>query len=154
MEISKEIDTLRQMAVPELVQRYRELFGREPRVRHKEWLWKRVCWKIQEKRFGGLSVAAKNRLEELIAEIDLPVAERHRTVSGKLNGKRRPKDLAVGTILVRQWRGEELRLTVVENGFSLNGVIYSSLSSAARAASGARWNGPLFWGLTSRRRKE
>ena len=44
-DIAKEIEILRQMAVPELVVRYRELFGREPRVKHREHLWKRCAWK-------------------------------------------------------------------------------------------------------------
>lgn len=72
--IPEVIAELRAMNVPELVERYAEVFGRLPRTKQPTWLWRKIAWKIQEQRFGGLSQAAKERLEELIAEIDLPWA--------------------------------------------------------------------------------
>jgi hypothetical protein len=42
---------------------------------------------------------------------------------------------------------------VVRNdGFEIDGVVYGSLSEAARGVTGQRWNGPLFWGLRTRKR--
>ncbi len=150
-DIAKEIETLRRMRVPELVERYRDVFGKEPRVKHREWLWKRIVWKIQEQRFGGLSELAKRRLEELIAEIDLPLLEKQRTVSGALRGPKRPGDPVVGTTLVRNWKGQEVRVLVVENGYEWNGAVYRSLSGAAKRITGSHWNGRLFFGLTKRK---
>jgi hypothetical protein len=71
----EEIEALRRAPVPELVARYQEVWGKPPRVKHREWLWKKIAWKIQEQRFGGLSGVAKRRLEELIAESDLPLGD-------------------------------------------------------------------------------
>lgn len=59
-----------------------------------------------------------------------------------------------GTVITRTWRGRDLRLVVLEDGFELDGVRYGSLSEAARAVTGAHWNGKLFWGLTQRTRKK
>src|SRR2546422_7377349 len=112
-DIAREIDALRKLPVPELVERYRELWGKEPRCRNKEHLWKRCAWRLQEIRFGGLSKVAKDRLEELIAEIHIPLTEKQRTVSGILAKPRKPGDPPVGTVLVREWHGKEIKVTVV-----------------------------------------
>ena len=84
--IADEIEELRAMTVAELVPRYEDAFRKPPRVKHREWLWKRIAWKIQEQRFGGLSNAAKRQIDELIAEMDLPLGEDRRTVTGRLRG--------------------------------------------------------------------
>jgi hypothetical protein len=150
--MAQEIAVLRKLSTDELVARYRAAFGREPRVRHKEWMWKRISWRIQERRLGGLSKVAKARLEELIAAIDLPIAERQRTVSGKLAAKSRPTDPPIGTVFTREWRGREVRVTVVEGGFEFNGEVYRSLTAAVRAATGAHWNPKLFFDPGARRK--
>lgn len=150
--IVQEIEELRRMKVPELVERYQQVFGKEPRIKHREHLWKRVAWKIQEERFGGLSEVAKARLEELIGEIELPLTERQRTVSGKLKKAMKPSDPPVGTTLVRIWRGKEIRAQVVDGGFEVDGTLYRTLSEAAKAITGSHWNGKLFFGLTTRKR--
>jgi hypothetical protein len=152
MDIPREIEKLRAMKVPGLVERYREVFDKEPRVKHKAWLWKRIAWKIQEQKYGGLSRAAQRRLEELIAEIDLPIKEHQRSVTG---AKLRPEKLGepmVGTILVRKWREQEIRVVVLENGYEWNDVVYRSLSAVAKAVTGSHWNGRLFFRLTERRK--
>lgn len=148
--IANEIAELRGLEVPELVDRYRAAFGTEPRVRHREWLWKRIAWKIQEQRFGGLSGTAKRRLDELIADLDLPLGESQRTVSGALNGRRRPSDPPLGTTFARTWRGREIRATAVDGGWECEGVVHRSLSAVAKAVTGSHWNGRLFFGLTAR----
>ena len=67
--------------------------------------------------------------------------------------KRDPRLPSIGAVLTRQYRSRELRLLVLDDGFELDGVHYRSLSEAARAITGSRWNGRLFWGLTERKRK-
>jgi len=86
-----EIEELRAMTGPELVDRYLEVVGKEPRIKNKDWLWRRLAWKLQEQRYGGLSGAAKARLEEIIAELDkIPLNGRPRRVTGAIRGPRRP----------------------------------------------------------------
>jgi hypothetical protein len=150
--MTQQIAELRQLSMPALVARYEALFGRPPRVKHREFLWKRCAWKIQEQRFGGLSDLAKRRLEELIAEIQLPPAEAQRTVAGKLKAGSKPDSAAVGTTLVREWRGQQVQVQVIDGGFEWNGVVYRSLSAVAHAVTGAHWNGKLFFGLVTRKK--
>ena len=52
-----------------------------------------------------------------------------------------------GTILVREHRNVVHRVTALEAGFSWNGSTFASLSAAARAITGVRWNGRRFFGV-------
>ncbi len=152
--IAEEIELLRRMKVPDLVDRYREVWDKEPRCKNKTFLWRRIAWRIQEQRFGGLSEVAKRRLDELIAEIDLPFPDNTRTASGVLRKLRRPDDPAPGTVLVRKWRGQEIRVLVRDDGYEWHGELFRSLTAVARAVTSSRWNGRLFFGLTKRKKEE
>lgn len=55
MTIADELAALRRLDVPTLITRYVELFGREPRSRNREALYRKCAWRIQERAFGGLS---------------------------------------------------------------------------------------------------
>ena len=145
--IAREIQELRGMAVPDLVDRYEAVFGKPPRVKHRDWMWRRIAWKVQEQRFGGLSTTAKRRLDELIAELDLPLKG---TVRGKVGRPARPGNPLLGTTLTRVWKGTEIRTTSVEGGWDYEDVVYRSLSAVAKAVTGSHWNGRLFFGLTRR----
>jgi len=41
---------------------------------------------------------------------------------------------------------------VLEDGFEWDGVVYRSLSAVAKAVTGSRWSGHLFFGLKKRKR--
>ena len=101
------------------------------RLKHKQWIFKRCAWKVQEQHYGGLSDEAKAKLEDLISQVKFPIGSRR--TAAKTIKKPAQRDLAVGTVLVRDYMGEEVRATVVENGIEWNGVVYSSLSAVARA---------------------
>jgi len=63
------------------------------------------------------------------------------------NGNR--AKLRPGTRLIREWKGGSHIVEVVEGGFVWNERSHRSLSSIARAITGAHWSGPRFFGLTS-----
>ncbi len=56
-----------------------------------------------------------------------------------------------GTWLSRTWHGEVHQVIVLESGFEYRGVRYASLSAIASKITGAKWSGPRFFGLHSRR---
>ena len=151
--IAREIEEFRAMKVADLLKRYRKLYGKEPRIKNREWQWKRCAYQLQVVRYGGLSVAAQRRLETLVSEINLPLEENQRAVTGQLRGPHTPGNPAVGTTLVRMWKGQEIQVKVLEEGYEWNDVVYRSLSAVARAITGSHWNGRLFFQLTSRKRK-
>ncbi|MBL8693183.1 MAG: DUF2924 domain-containing protein [Planctomycetes bacterium] len=151
-DLVAEIDALRRASVPELAARYESVLGRPPRIRHRQFLWKRIAWKLQEQRCGGLSSVAKARLEELIAQLDLPW-NRPGFSGGaihKSDPERAHKSPAPGTVYERTWHGEHFRVVAVDGGFEFRGAVYKSLSAVANAATGTHWNGKLFFGLVER----
>ncbi len=150
--IAQRIRELQDMTTAQLAEHYEDVFGRPPRVRNKAFLRRRVAWKIQELKFGGLSEPAKARLDQLISQIDLPLGDPGpaRPRRATRNGANAP---LIGTTLVRRWHDQDLRVEVRANGFEWDGALYKSLSAVARAVTGANWNGKLFFGLTTRRKK-
>lgn len=56
-------------------------------------------------------------------------------------------ELGVGARLRRDWRGKSVEVVVAEDGFLWEGRRFASLSAAATAIAGTRWNGPKFFGL-------
>ena len=105
-------------------------------LKHREHLWRRIAWKIQEQRFGGLSGAARKKLDGLIAEIDIPLAAERREPEkrpNRINGE--PQ---VGTTLVRVWRDREVHTTRTDVGWEHHGVVYRSLTAVAKAVTGTR----------------
>jgi predicted lipoprotein with Yx(FWY)xxD motif len=60
-------------------------------------------------------------------------------------GAHRPDEfgrrLNAGTVLIREYEGQRHTVTVVPDGFQWQGETYSSLSTIARAITGANWSG-------------
>jgi hypothetical protein len=52
-----------------------------------------------------------------------------------------------GTRLIREWKGVEHTVTVLDDGYEYQGRPYKSLSAIARAIAGTRWNGWVFFGV-------
>jgi len=158
----REIQRLRAMTVAQLQVRWRELYGEESRSRNRDFLWRRLAWRVQELQLGGLSDRARARINELAPDAFIRAQVPRGAVSETIpiqDVTSRPKTVrdarlpSVGTIIARRWRGKELRLHVLQDGYELDGVRYASLSEAARAVTGAHWNGKLFWGLAQRKRR-
>jgi hypothetical protein len=141
-----QLAALPEKTLPELKQLWRELYEREPPSGNKPFLVKRLAYRIQELAYGGLSARAEAKLNVLIEEED-------RRVKG-LPSLRKGDRPITGTRLIRQWQGVEHCVTVLDDGFEYEGRKYRSLSAIARAITGTRWNGPLFFALRpSRSRK-
>lgn len=60
-------------------------------------------------------------------------------------------DLKPGVTLVREWNGRTYQVLVQEHGFQMDGKDYSSLTSIAKKITGAKWSGPRFFGLNTKR---
>ena len=58
-----EINRLRQMTVAELRQEWQRLYGEQTRSRSRDYLWRRLAWRVQEVALGGLSESATSRLD-------------------------------------------------------------------------------------------
>ena len=126
----------------ELKRQWRELFGSEPPPFNRRYIESRLAYRIQELSYGGLKPETKERLRAFGEALD---------GGNVLTRKTRVDDRPIaGTRLLREWAGVEHCVTVLPDGYEWQGRPYKSLSAAARAISGTRWNGWTFFGLKSR----
>jgi hypothetical protein len=160
--IIKEIQALQRMTVGQLRVEWERLYGEPTRSRNRTYLWRRLAWRIQEIEYGGLRDETRQRMFEAapatFVRSQIPVGFQLQengasAPPGAVAPRRDPRLPSPGSTIVREYRGQTLRLLVLADGFELDGVHHNSLSEAARVVTGQRWNGPLFWGLTKRTRK-
>ena len=127
----------------DLKKQWRDLFETEPPPYNRRFLESRLAYRIQELAYGGLKPETIERLEALGEQLD----------GGNITvRKTRMDDRPIaGTRLIREWQGIEQTVTVLNEGYEWQGRPYKSLSAVARAITGTRWNGWLFFGLKNRR---
>lgn len=147
-DVTDQLMALRSMTVGELRRRYDELFGAPTRTRNKDWLRKKLAWRIQELAEGGLTPRATAKIDELAA--DAPA--RHNRPPGEPDlALRDPRLPPVGAVLTRHYEGEDHRVTVLADGFEYAGRRFRSLSAVALEITGTVWNGHRFFRLARKR---
>ena len=155
--IYTEIERLRSMRIQELRVRYQEVFGEDTRTAHKQHLVRQIAWRLQVQAQGDLSERARRRALEIADDADLKTqvpplweaVEPTATKSGRRSGAGRIP--VAGTLLRRVYRDRTVEVKILADGYEYEGRRYGSLSAVARAATGTRWNGLLFFGLKGRR---
>jgi len=154
--ISEELQMLARMPIAQLRARYREVYGEESCSGHRHHLVRRIGWRLQVMAQGDLSERAARRALELANDADLKVQAPAAWVPGvkpQARAARRDRRLPpAGSLLRRSYRGGNVEVKVLADGFEYQGQRYDSLSAVARKITGTRWNGLLFFGLTKRRK--
>ena len=118
----------------DLLREWRRLYKSEPpRYASRDFLVRAVSYALQERELGGLPASLRRAL--LAIATGEPASLR----------ARRPK-IKPGTRLLREWRGTTHEVLVTDEGFVWEGATYGSLSAIAVAITGAKWNGPRFFG--------
>jgi hypothetical protein len=152
------IEQLRSMTVSALRRKYREVYGEESKSSNKQFLLRRLAWRLQANAEGGLSERARRRAAEIADESDLRVRAPKGFLSPTSGGssgrwpvQRDWRLPAPGTLLTRRLDQRQIVVKVLEEGFEYESRRYRSLSAIAREVTGTRWNGLLFFGLTERR---
>jgi hypothetical protein len=152
------IEELQHLKIPVLKKRYRELFGEESKSSNKQFLLRRIAWRLQANAEGDLSERARRRATEIAHDRDLRIRAPQEFVarpeSGSVDRSRPPKDCRLpgaGTLLTRRVGDRQIVVKVLTDGFEYESRRYRSLSSIAREVTGTRWNGLLFFGLAERR---
>ena len=139
-EVEAELERLPATPIVELRKRYRELFKAEPPKAFGPDLLKRsIAHRIQEKAYGGLPIATRRLLDQLV-----------KAAAAKPDARLElPRRIKPGSELVRTWNRRTYRVTVLQKGFSYDGKTFASLSEIATLITGTKWNGPRFFGLRS-----
>ena len=157
--LAQEIANLPRQTVAQLRSRFAEVFGEMTNAHNKSWLIKRLAWRLQAVAEGGLSERARQRAVELANDADLrlspPKPQRaiHPEEESRTNDAPSVRTQAdgrlplPGTILTRLYKGQQLQVTILDQGFAFQGKVYGSLSAVAKAITGSHCNGFLFFRL-------
>jgi hypothetical protein len=145
----RELGTL---SVAQLVARHVEVVGKKPKIKSRPWLVKKLGWIEQTKRYGGLSVAAKKKLEHLMSEIELPMPTT-RAAKPTTKPPKSADDMPIGTRIERTWHGRLIVATRVPEGWSCEGQVFRTLSAAAKSVSGSHVSGPAWFKIWRPRAK-
>src|SRR3974377_258663 len=125
-EVEAGIERIRSLGLDELRARWRATFRSSPPPAFtKDLVARFLCWHIQEQAFGELAFEIATLLDG-VARGDKPAMDRR---------------LKVGTVLVRDYRGERHTRPALPGGYGWRDLSYTSLSMVARAITGTSWNG-------------
>ena len=139
-KLTKELKELETQGDDELKSRWHSLYGTQPPPKiHRSLLLAAVAHRMQENVFGALKSSVRRHLIQ---------AANHPATPGPSPNypSLRPR---AGTVLLRDWGGVTHQAKVLEDGILFRSQRYKSLSAVARLITGARWSGPLFFGLKS-----
>lgn len=117
------------MSLDQLRNAWRARYSAPPPLRSVPILRQLLAWRIQVDADGGIDGETKKALR--------------RTGAVAPEGLH----LGIGARLTRTWQGRLVEVVVENGGFRWNGTLYRSLSAAATAIAGSKWNGPRFFGL-------
>ncbi|MEM7524556.1 MAG: DUF2924 domain-containing protein, partial [Pseudomonadota bacterium] len=131
-ELNAALDALEHSDRAALIEAWRRRYGAPPKHISQVLLRKILAYDLQAKALGDLSSTAKRNLKSAL---------RHPT----------RKRIGVGARLVREWNGVRHTVEIGEDGYRWRDALYPSLSAVATAITGAKWSGPRFFGLDSRR---
>jgi hypothetical protein len=139
--IQKKLAELEALDTSGLRRLWTKVFGEPaPTSMRRDLLLRALAYHVQEQELGGLRPAVRRRLARNAQELGLgqtPTAS--------------PPRVKSGTRLLREWQGVMHEVIVLEEGVRYRDRTWRSLSAVAREITGARWSGPLFFGLKGRR---
>ena len=136
--IKTRITQIENMKYPQLCAMFAELFNGAVCPTNTRTLKNRLIYKVQEMHLGGVSQSDMQLLLD---------------ISGQKGARLGPSYQTAGQATsmihyIREWKGKKYDVTQIsEKCYELDGVQYKSLSAVARAITGTRWNGKLFFGV-------
>ena len=160
LNVAAEVARMKRMTSRQLAEKYVEVFGEQTRSKNKQWLVKRIIWRMQANAEGGLSDRAKQRALEIANDADLRTKAPAKRSKPKAQPTTRKKVAKIetkhdsrlplpGTELTRTYKGYEYYVKVLPNGFDYAGEIYRSLSAVAIAITGTKMSGFKFFGINA-----
>ena len=128
-ELERLVSEIGAMSLEALREEWRARFGPPPALRSVPIMRQMLSWRVQADMLGGLNQKSRRILAR----------------SGPVEAE--GKHLGIGATLTRNWKGRTVMVVVEEDGFRWEDQFFPSLSAAATAIAGSRWNGPRFFGL-------
>ena len=163
LDIDKEVALLHRMTVGQLREKYEEVWEEPTNTRNKQWLVKRIAWKMQANIEGDISQRARRRAADLARGTDIrttapkatkPVPKPEgNTVTGVIQPEEDNRLPPPMSELERVYKGEKIVVRVLENGFEYDRAIYKTLSALAKKITGQHCNGYHFFNLNKKEGK-
>ncbi len=160
LNIHREVARMKRMPTADLREHFETVCGEPPRSRNRDWLVKKIAWRMQANEEGGLPERVRQRALAMADDADLrkrpprAFVEKFETACEQttvVNPGRDPRLPPPGDLLHKRYKGQSLTVVVRENDFEFNGKIYSTLSAIAKAISGSHVNGFTFFKLNARK---
>ncbi len=139
MTLAEQIAALRDLGTKGLQAEHERILGRPTKTFNTSWLRQRLARALAERAEDPSSRSIRRAVRIATGPPAKPLPHD-------------PRIPPVGTVMRRKYRGRVLAVTVRRNGFEFDGRLFRSLSAIARHVTGARWSGPLFFGLALRNR--
>lgn len=143
-EVLAQLAELKALSVVELKAKWQGLFDAAAPNNSRSFLEARIAYRIQELAYGGLTRETRRALDELADEYEGKTVRK-----AMIEDSRNPLP---GTKLLREWDGVEYTVTVMADGYDLDGTKFKSLSGVAKAITGTNWNGFRFFGFRDKAR--
>lgn len=158
-QLEAQLENLKHLTVGLLQVEWERVFKEPARSRNKDFLRKRIGFRLQEIALGGLSERAQERSKALAADAPLrrrsngakpPASNSPAAVISRVETPRDPRLPPPGTLLRRTHNAREHVVRVLDDGFAYDGRNYRSLSAIAKQIVGSEVNG-FAWFRLSRR---
>lgn len=157
-ETKSEIKSLCGMNINDLRSKYYEVYGYHSGARNKDFLIRKIAWKLQsiesetdiksatrEKAYSIVDFS-RLRLNKLKPNSKTQTTDED-TVKRKIKFSRDPRLPKSGAILCKTFAGEQHVVKVLDSGFEYKNEQYKTLSSVDRKIAGTNWNGFKFFNL-------
>jgi len=156
-----DFDRLGRMRPDELQRHHRAMFGCDVPSGNSELARRRIAWRVQAEREGGLPESARQHALALARESGSRIragmeqsSRRDRLQNATVTGLVTDHDPRVpmpGSVIVKEYRGRTILVRVLAAGFEWDGRRFASLTAVAKDITGTKWNGLAFFGLAKTR---
>ena len=134
-----QVHELPSLPFPEIKALWKKLFDGETPTHNRQFLERRIAYKLQEVEFRKVDPGLLERNNKKIASL---------IATGKLRKRDRDFHPTPGTLFTREYHGKVHQVTATADGqYAFEGRPYRSLSMIAREITSSRWSGPVFFGL-------
>ncbi len=157
LNISREVARMKAMKTADLKAHYEEVCGRAPRSHNRDWLIKKIAWRLQANDEGDLPERVRLRALSMADDADLRVRpardftaavdKAEERISLPSDEKRDPRLPLPGMDIQREYKGRTISVLVRKDDFEFNGESYKSLTAIANEITGSHVNGFAFFKL-------
>lgn len=137
--VAAQIARLPELPMAEIKALWQTLVGGDTPTHNRQFLERRLAYRLQEREYRKVDAFLLDRNHRRIDSL---------VKTGKVKKGDRKDRPPAGTVLVREYKGVEHRVTATADGqYEFQGRLCQSLSMIAREITGMRWSGPVFFGL-------